>query len=281
MEGLAALTNFLADKDITVGCPYFWSVHYEVLTELPEMPTFPQELCKFKLLSRGVIADVSEAPAYQKARLLDMLTSKLQQTLSTSDLITGLDTRLVPFSGEEASQFIEPALLQQSADFKMLLAQSPCLDRKEVDALESLIGKVTEPAEDVKQTLLSVLLYFKQPAKQIIEHAATVCSASRERLQQYEDMKAASESLAKILEKEAATEEDFKKALEVTSWSSRLASSLGDIGGGAGQQLGAHHGPREGVAFPRCLRNRCLVQALCRQTELGGSRLRAVPDGAE
>ena len=56
----------------------------------------------------------------------------------------------------------------------MLLAQSPCLDRKEVDALESLIGKVTEPAEDVKQTLLSVLLYFKQPAKQIIEHAATL-----------------------------------------------------------------------------------------------------------
>ena len=67
--------------------------------------------------------------------------------------------------------------------------------------MESLIGKVTEPAEDVKQTLLSVLVYFKQPAKHIIEHAATVCSASRERLQQYEDMKAASESLAKILEK--------------------------------------------------------------------------------
>ncbi len=102
---------FLSDKpDVKVECGFFWCTHYEILSQLPDMPSFPEELSKFKLLGRAVIADASEAPAFQKARVVDMLTSKLQKTIGTSDLLKCLRVRIAPFLKQDAQNYIDQAL---------------------------------------------------------------------------------------------------------------------------------------------------------------------------
>ncbi len=214
------LVTFISDKkDVDICSPFLWGAHLEVLSEMDQCDEFPSQLCKFKLVTRGLVEDVRDAPSYQRTKIIEMLTSKLRDTRATKDLIQALTIRIKPFLMPEASPFLDNTILEELVDCNMLLCNFQPTERENLDKVRGMLDKFEKTPDEIKPLFIGVLaLSFKGPGKQITDHACAFVDTALKSLDRADQMTNAGKQLAETLALADPGKAEYQKVKELVDW---------------------------------------------------------------
>ena len=226
MTAFGTLLAFLADKSFILDCKFFWVTHYEVLSELADHPQYAADLCKFKLMSRNLINDVSQAAAFQQTAIKDTIVKILQQEdVSENNLVSRLDARLWVLATEEASGVLDQGVVQEVKEFRRVLCVWPLECERDANDLEEIVGSLTK--EETKHKLLGTLGRFDLAGKKLVERAGKELAsfkAGAVALAQLGEYKA---NLKNILTADALELKDFENVDLWNTWAHDPTWSIG------------------------------------------------------
>ena len=223
MSAWQVLMTFLEDKDgLKLDCPFLWQTYYDVLAELPECPHLPVELCKLKLIERGVIMDVADAFTFQRKIVFDMIASKLQNC-SLDTLLDSLKVRIRPFLEEAGNQFVDCRVCEELQDFYKALpgctqSQTHCLTPESCNHVQVQLEKVFSGCQTVRDSLLGLLLKFKDPGQFLLRHAQAMVTQYKNAQRRLEQMQVNVDTITAMHKLRKLSKAHYQQVMDMKAW---------------------------------------------------------------